>query len=107
MASLKPPFTANDLQGLYKKICAGYFERIPAVFSNDLANVISSLLKIDPSKRPDTDQILSNPLVHKNFKGDLGNYTEKMQECDELLKTIKYNPRDLKGLKNILPKSNY
>ena len=27
--------------------------------------------------------------------------------CDELLKTIKYNPRDLKGLKNILPKSNY
>lgn len=28
-------------------------------------------------------------------------------ECDELLKTIKYNPRDLKGLKNILPKANY
>ena len=26
---------------------------------------------------------------------------------DELLKTIKYNPRDLKGLKNILPKANY
>lgn len=28
-------------------------------------------------------------------------------DCDELLKTIKYNPRDLKGLKNILPKANY
>jgi hypothetical protein len=27
--------------------------------------------------------------------------------CDELLKTIKYNPKDLKGLKNSLPKSNY
>ena len=25
MAALRPPFTANDLQGLYKKICAGYF----------------------------------------------------------------------------------
>lgn len=24
-----------------------------------------------------------------------------------MLKTIKYNPRDLKGLKNILPKANY
>lgn len=26
---------------------------------------------------------------------------------DELLKTIKYNPRDLKALKNMLPKANY
>jgi len=25
MAALKPPFTANDLQGLYKKVCAGLF----------------------------------------------------------------------------------
>jgi hypothetical protein len=24
-----------------------------------------------------------------------------------LLKTIKYNPKDLKGLKNFLPKANY
>lgn len=26
---------------------------------------------------------------------------------DALLQTIKYNPRDLKGLKNMLPKANY
>jgi NIMA (never in mitosis gene a)-related kinase len=25
MAALKPPFTAHDLQGLYKKVCAGVF----------------------------------------------------------------------------------
>ena len=25
MAALKPPFTANDLAGLYKKVCAGVF----------------------------------------------------------------------------------
>jgi hypothetical protein len=34
MAALKPPFTANDLQGLYKKVCAGVFERIPMAYSN-------------------------------------------------------------------------
>lgn len=28
-------------------------------------------------------------------------------ECDELLQTLKFNPKDLKGLKKILPKSNY
>jgi len=34
MASLKPPFTATDLQGLYKKVCNGYFSRIPFIYSN-------------------------------------------------------------------------
>lgn len=69
MAALRPPFTATDLQGLYRKVCAGFFDRIPMSYSNDLANTISSLLKVDPSKRPDTDQILSNLLVHKNYNG--------------------------------------
>ena len=32
---------------------------------------------------------------------------EAQEECDELLQTLKYNPKDLKGLKKILPKSNY
>lgn len=36
MAALKPPFTATDLQGLYKKVCAGYFQRIPLNYSNEL-----------------------------------------------------------------------
>jgi len=52
MAALKPPFTAYDLQGLYKKVCAGVFERIPMTYSNELANIVSLLLKVDPSKRP-------------------------------------------------------
>jgi len=54
MAALRPPFTAHDLSGLYKKVCAGIFDRIPINYSNDLQNVISSLLKLDPKKRPDT-----------------------------------------------------
>jgi len=48
MAALRPPFVASDLQGLYKKVCAGIFERIPMNYSNDLAMMINSFLKIDP-----------------------------------------------------------
>jgi len=71
MAALRPPFTAHDLSGLYKKVCAGIFDRIPINYSNDLQNVISSLLKLDPKKRPDTEELLSNPMVDKYFKGEI------------------------------------
>lgn len=71
MAALRPPFTAHDLSGLYKKVCAGIFDRIPFQFSNDLHTVISSLLKLDPKKRPNVEELLANPLVHKHYKGTI------------------------------------
>lgn len=107
MAALRPPFVAADLQTLYKKVCAGMFERIPMAYSGELANVIGSLLKVDPSKRPDTDDILSSNVVRKRFKGQMESDNQGQDDFDELLKTIKFNPKDLKGLKNMLPKANY
>ena len=76
MAALKPPFTAHDLQGLYKKVCAGQFQRIPMKYSNDLETVIRSLLRQNPNERPNVEELLSNPLVHKHYKGTL-NIQEK------------------------------
>lgn len=107
MAALRPPFTANDLSGLYKKVCAGIFDRIPLMYSNDLQTVISSLLKLDPHKRPTVEELLSNPIVHKHYNGHIETEINEESHMDPLLQTIKYNPKDLKGLKNILPKSNY
>lgn len=75
-------------------------------YSNELANIISSLLKVEPSRRPSTEDILNNPIVQKKFNGQIV-LEDEDNGCDQLLKTIKYNPKDLKGLKNILPKSNY
>jgi NIMA (never in mitosis gene a)-related kinase 1/4/5 len=46
MAALKPPFRANDMKGLYNKIMKGTYERIPTMYSQDLHNIISSLLKV-------------------------------------------------------------
>jgi len=69
MAALKPPFTAHDLQGLYKKVITGIFDRIPMIYSNELSNIINSLLKVDPSKRPSTEELLNNAIVQKKYNG--------------------------------------
>lgn len=107
MAALRPPFTAHDLSGLYKKICTGIFDRIPYIYSSDLQTVISSLLQLDPKKRPDTEQLLNNSTVLKHFTGKIDNESTDMCGDDFLLQTIKFNPRDLQGLKKHLPKANY
>lgn len=36
MAAFRPPFMANDINGLKKKIIAGHYERIPEHYSEDL-----------------------------------------------------------------------
>lgn len=71
MAALKPPFQAPDLQGLYKKVKAGIYERIPSIYSNELSAIIGMMLKVNPKLRPSVDDILSNSIVAKNHKEGL------------------------------------
>ena len=58
-ATLKPPFRADDMQGLFDAVVKGDFSQIPPHFSKDLRYVIKKLLQSDPSKRPSCDQILA------------------------------------------------
>ena len=44
MTTLKPPFRADDMEGLYKKVIRGLYPKIPSHFSQDLSNTIRSLL---------------------------------------------------------------
>jgi NIMA (never in mitosis gene a)-related kinase len=44
MCSLKPPFTASDMGGLYKKIIRGVYPEIPSMYSQDLRSLIKCLL---------------------------------------------------------------
>ena len=42
--TLKPPFTANDMQGLYKKVCKGVYPKLPSLYSKDLSIMMKQLL---------------------------------------------------------------
>lgn len=48
----RPPFDANSMDELYKAVVKGKFDPIPVTYSASLDKVISSLIKISPSKRP-------------------------------------------------------
>jgi NIMA (never in mitosis gene a)-related kinase len=49
MAAQKPPFTCSDMQGLWKKINKGVYDRIPSKYSDDLSNFIGLCLKVNPN----------------------------------------------------------
>jgi NIMA (never in mitosis gene a)-related kinase len=48
MASLNPPFQADNSLTLALKIKKGDFQRIPSRYSDELMRVIKWMLKIDP-----------------------------------------------------------
>lgn len=37
MLALKPPFSSEDMQGLFKKVLKGHYQKIPMHYSSDLA----------------------------------------------------------------------
>ena len=64
MCTLKPPFRANDMNGLYKRVLKGSFAPIdPNCYSRNLAKVLSALLKVDSNQRPSCDDILQHDYV--------------------------------------------
>jgi len=113
MCALVPPFRADDMQGLYKKVIKGKYPRIPEHFSQEMATVIKFMLQVSPSYRPTCDQILSLPiiesLIKKFFPEDAANSTQAQSDDNSheaLLKTIRLS-KNIFSLTERLPKAKY
>ena len=112
MCALVPPFRADDMQGLYKKVIKGKYPRIPEHFSQEMATVIKFMLQVSPSYRPTCDQILSLPiiesLIKKFFPEDVSSMTMPHSDDnhDILLKTIRLS-KNIFSLTERLPKAKY
>ena len=104
MTTLKPPFHAKDMEGLYKKVTRGYYQRIPTHFSQDLSNVIRGFLQVSPSIRPNCDKILQFPGVIKRMDDKILNEVD--EAIPEFMKTI-IIPKNLHYLTERLPEPNY
>lgn len=110
MCTLKPPFRANDMEGLYKKVVKGQYGRIPKTYSFELHHLIDMLLQVDPHRRPncgtlflDLDEIIKMPILQKR-------QSEQSDMLDEvingLMNTIRI-PKKIHNLQDRLPKPNY
>ena len=106
MITLRPPFRAQNMEGLYNKVIKGQFIRIPDRFSNELFEVVKLLIQVNTDLRPSCDEILKNPIIQKRieyFKTFTG---EQENEDKALLQTIRI-PKNLLFLSDKLPKPNY
>jgi len=104
MITLKPPFRAENMEGLYKKIIGGHFTKIPERFSNDLWEILKGLLQVQPENRPNCEQLLKNPIIINRIENKLK--TNEDVEDSNLLQTIRI-PKNLLFLGDRLPKTNY
>jgi NIMA (never in mitosis gene a)-related kinase 1/4/5 len=100
LCALKPPFTANSMEGLFRKVMKGNYPKIPANYSERLSKVIDMCLKIDPARRPTTKELLK---LIDTFNDEA---PKSRVSSVNLLSTIKI-PKNLESWKNDLPKADY
>lgn len=97
MTTLKPPFRAADMNGLYKRVLKGAYPAIPRKYTKDLADAIMKMLSVDSKARPTCEQLLSLDIVKKrhmklfpeDFADEEAYVDEDYSQADELLNTIR------------------
>lgn len=99
--TLKPPFRAMDMEGLFEKVIKGEFEPINRSYSKDLLDVLELMLNINPDKRPSCDEILSFDFVSKHSSSKTLN-----SSTSSLLMPIDI-PKKISMLSHSLPQADY
>jgi NIMA (never in mitosis gene a)-related kinase len=85
MCALKPPFNGSNIHMLAMQIVRGQFTPLPSgQFSKGLSTLIGKLITQDPSKRPNINQVLKDPLLAPRIKEFLDNESFR----DEFAHTI-------------------
>ena len=101
MAALQPPFKAEDMSQLYKKVMKGRFPPLPMHYSPQLTTMIKQMLQLNPNHRPACKRIIEQ--LQSSNKLDPG---PSVCMRNLLLETIKF-PKRIENLKELLPSPRY
>ena len=113
MITFRPPFQAQSMEELYKKIMRGVYPKIPSRYSEDLSDAIKLMIQVEVGARPSCEELLKMPMIYKrieffNENKDLDLSVDQNNPLNkyELLKTILV-PNRMENLSKNLPKPNY
>ena len=67
LCAQRPPFEANSITILIRKIMKSPITPIPYIFSSNLRTLVSSMLNKHPSKRPNINKILSQDFIRSEL----------------------------------------
>jgi len=106
MLALRPPFCAEDMEGLYHVVLRGVYPRLPQHYSHDFSEVIRNLLQVNSRNRPTADALLQMPVIKRHTAGSCRTTASDGLMPSGLLKTIKF-PKNVINLSVCLPKPQY
>ena len=101
MCSLVCPFRATVISKLAKLIKKGEYLPIPDIYSDNLSNIISKMIIVNPLKRFNCDKLLKIPSVVEKIKNNQLINVEKGKKV-LLISTIKL-PMRISNINNLLP----
>ena len=101
MCCLKCPFRSTSISNLAKLIKKGEYKSIPDIYSDNLSNIISKMIIVNPLKRFNCDKLLKIPFVIDKIKDNQLMNVEKGKKVI-MISTIKL-PMRIANINNILP----
>lgn len=85
--TLKPPFRANDMNGLFKRVTKGAYPPIGPNYSSELSHVVAKMLNVDPKYRPTCEQILNSRIIGEKCKQyKIPKYLSELEVVDDYSK---------------------
>ena len=93
MCALKMPFEGNNMPQLYMKISTGNYSPLSKVFSQDLRNLVNSMLNVNSFKRPSIGEILRSKIINPRIK----NFLNENEYKNEFSHTILHSYNLLKN----------
>ena len=112
LCMLKPPFRGTNLKKLYQNVIRGNYMPIIYYYSDDIRNIVSKMLVVDPAKRVTVDELLMSDILKKRILKARQNIITKEVKMGQksrkvnFMETIKL-PRNFKEINSKLPKNKY
>ena len=108
LCTSRPPFRGTSMKELCHNVMTGYYLPISG-FSNDMKEIVSKMLVVDPKRRASTDDLLNCDIIQKRIKSSKNeNIAKGIQSSRKanFIKTIKL-PRNMHDINLALPHSRY